>query len=122
MELEGKIIVIGETETFGNNGFSKRQLVIETDENFPQKLAMDFVKDKGDLLNSYTIGQSVKVGINHRGSEYNGKYYVNLQGWRIELLGQPESKPESAVDKYEAKETPAAETEQSEEEEDELPF
>ncbi|AGO49623.1 single strand DNA binding protein [Cellulophaga phage phi13:2] len=119
MELEGKIIVIGETETFGNNGFSKRQLVIETDENFPQKLAMDFVKDKGDLLNSYTIGQSVKVGINHRGSEYNGKYYVNLQGWRIELLGQPEAKPESAVDKYESKDLPPA---QSEEEEDDLPF
>jgi hypothetical protein len=83
MELTGKIAVLGNTETVGNNGFTKRQIVIETSEQYPQKLAIDFVKDKCSILDNFKTGDNVTVAINLRGSEYNGKYYVNLQGWKI---------------------------------------
>lgn len=85
MELQGKIKLIGETQTF-DSGFSKRQIVITTNEQYPQDISVDFVKDKTEFLNSYKVGQDVKVSINIRGNEYNGKYYVNLQGWRIENI------------------------------------
>ena len=84
-EIIGKIKLIGETQTF-DSGFSKRQIVITTNEQYPQDIPIDFVKDKTEILNSYKIGQDVKVSINIRGNEYNGKYYVNLQGWRIESV------------------------------------
>ena len=35
-------------------------------------------------MNNYAIGDLVKVGINLRGSEWQGKYYANIQGWKIE--------------------------------------
>ena len=82
MEVKGKVKLIGETQTF-DSGFTKRQLVVTTDETYPQDIAIDFVKDKCDVLNAYKVGQSVEVGINIRGNEYNGKYYVSLQGWKI---------------------------------------
>ena len=86
-ELIGKIIVIGKEEIVGSAGtFKKRQLVVETDEQYPQKIGIDFVQDKCSILDKYSIGDSVKVGINIRGNEYNSKYYVSLNGWRIEKL------------------------------------
>jgi len=94
MELTGKVHVIGTTEEVGNNGFTKRLIVIETQEQYPQKLPIDFVKDKTNLLDKFQEGQEVKISINLRGNEYNGKYYVNLQGWRIENVGNPDDLPE----------------------------
>jgi len=87
MEVLGKVHVIGGTETVGNKGFTKRLLVIETEEQYKQTIPVDFVKDKTSVLDAYKVGDSVKVSVNVRGSEYNGKYYVNLQGWKIEKLG-----------------------------------
>jgi len=94
MELTGKVHVIGETEEFGNNGFTKRMIVIETQDQYPQKLPIDFVKDNTKLLDNLQEGQEVKISINLRGNEHNGKYYVNIQGWKIENLGAPDALPE----------------------------
>ena len=86
MEISGKVIVIGNTETVGQNGFTKRMLVVETTEQYPQKIAIDFVKDKTNVLENYKVNDSVNVSVNVRGSEYNGRYFVNLQGWKIEKV------------------------------------
>jgi len=94
MELQGKIKLIGETKTFGNNGFRKRELVLITQEQYPQSILVEFIQDKCDLLNNFTVGQDVKININIRGREWTNpegevKYFNSIQGWRIESL-QPE--------------------------------
>ncbi len=91
MEIEGKVKMIGETQTFGNNGFRKRELVITTEEQYPQHIMVEFVQDKTDLLNNVNIGQPVKVSINLRGREWTNpqgevKYFNSIQGWRIEKV------------------------------------
>ena len=93
MEVQGKIKLIGETQTVGSNGFRKRELVVTTEEQYPQHLSIDFVQDKTDLLNTYQVGQTVKVGINLRGREWispqgETKHFNSIQGWRIESLQQ----------------------------------
>ena len=93
MELQGKIKLIDETKTFGNNGFRKREMVITTEEQYPQTIMIEFVQDKTDLLNAYKVGQDVKVSINIRGREWvnpqgETKYFNSIQGWRIESLSQ----------------------------------
>lgn len=107
MQLEGKVKIIGETETFGNNGFRKRELVITTDEQYPQHISIEFVQDKCDLLNAYRLGETVKVSINIRGREWTSpqgdvKYFNSIQGWRIEGLasssGVPNVPPIEAFD------------------------
>ncbi|SDX77024.1 protein of unknown function [Lutibacter oricola] len=94
MEVTGKIKLINETQTFGASGFRKRELVITTNEQYPQMLMVEFVQDKCDLLNSYQVGQDVKISINLRGREWinpegEAKYFNSIQGWRIEAA-QPE--------------------------------
>ena len=90
MELQGEVKVKGETQTFGEKGFRKRDLVITTDEQYPQDILIEFVQDKTDLLDSFKIGDNVKVGINVRGREWTNpkgevKYFNSIQGWRIEV-------------------------------------
>ncbi|MBA6151622.1 DUF3127 domain-containing protein [Gelidibacter maritimus] len=91
MEVQGKIKMIGETQTFGSNGFRKREVVVTTEEQYPQHIMVEFVQDKTDLLNSYQVGQNVKININLRGREWvnpqgETKYFNSIQGWRIESL------------------------------------
>lgn len=91
MEVQGRIKVIGETQTFGSNGFRKREVVVTTEEQYPQHLAIEFVQDKTDLLNTFQVGQQVKISINLRGREWvnpqgETKYFNSIQGWRIEAV------------------------------------
>lgn len=91
MEVQGKVKMIGETQTFGTNGFRKREVVVTTEEQYPQHIMVEFVQDKTDLLNNFQVGQNVKIGINLRGREWTNpqgevKYFNSIQGWRIEAL------------------------------------
>ena len=61
MEVTGKIKKIDETKTFGSSGFRKREVVITTDEQYPQMLMIEFVQDKCDLLNNFNVGEDIKV-------------------------------------------------------------
>jgi hypothetical protein len=91
MEVTGKIKKIDETKTFGSNGFRKREMVLTTDEQYPQFLLIEFVQDKCDLLNNFRVGEDVRVSINLRGREWQSpqgeiKYFNSIQGWRLEKL------------------------------------
>ncbi|PCE62760.1 DUF3127 domain-containing protein [Sediminicola luteus] len=111
MEVQGRIKLVGETKTFGNNGFRKRELVVTTEEQYPQHIMIEFVQDKCDLLNSYNVGQQVKVSINLRGREWvnpqgETKYFNSIQGWRIENMEMaqqqaPEMPPVPPMDAFE---------------------
>ena len=125
MEIQGKIKMIDETKTFGNNGFRKREVVITTEEQYPQHILVEFVQDKCDLLNKHKVGETVKISINLRGREWTNpqgevKYFNSVQGWRIESL-QPDQgdsgiPPVPPIEAFE----PAEEL--NEEDHDDLPF
>ncbi len=124
MEVQGSIKLVGETQTFGSNGFRKREVVVTTEEQYPQHIMVEFVQDKCDLLNSYSAGQQVKISINLRGREWvnpqgETKYFNSIQGWRIEALqseapaGMPPVPPTDAFE-------PAGDLKQDDH--DDLPF
>ncbi len=124
MEVQGKIKMIGETQTFGSNGFRKREVVVTTEEQYPQHIMVEFVQDKTDLLNNFQVGQPVKISINLRGREWvnpqgETKYFNSIQGWRIEgaqqeaAAGMPPIPPADAFE-------PANDF--KEEDHDDLPF
>lgn len=126
MELQGKIKLIDETKTFGNNNFRKREMVLTTEEQYPQTVMIEFIQDKTELLNSYQVGQEVKISINIRGREWVNpegvtKYFNSIQGWRIENLapastGGGDMPPVPPVDAFEPTD------DVNEDEHDDLPF
>lgn len=123
MELQGLVLVIGETEVVGTNNFRKRQLVVETNEQYKQTIPVDFVQDKTELLNNFTVGQEVKVSINIRGNSWinpqgETKYFAGLQGWRIEAIVPDVATAQTPP----PAETPSVPQPQSEEDGSDLPF
>jgi hypothetical protein len=84
-ELEGKVKVIEDLRTFPS-GFTKREFVVTSEERFPQDVKFECIKEKTEMLDGIQVSDPVKVSFNIRGNEYNGKYYVNLQAWRIEKV------------------------------------
>ncbi len=86
-ELTGKIKLLQEPQTFGS-GFTKREMVVTVEDGkYPQEISLEFVQDKVALLDPLQPGQTVTVSFNIRGREYNGRYFNNLQGWRVTVEG-----------------------------------
>lgn len=129
MEVEGKVKEIFETKEYGSNGFQKREMVVTTQEQYPQHLLIEFVQDKTGLLDNFKKGQMVKIGINLRGREWinpEGKavYFNSLNGWRIEALqAAPQgggSVPPPPSDQFEP--ASSSDMDLGGEDEDDLPF
>lgn len=97
-ELMGKVKLLQETQTFGS-GFQKREIVVTVEEGkYPQDICLEFVQDKINLLESLSVGQKVTVTFDIRGREYNGRYYNNLQGWKVSADAPSEQPPVSDAD------------------------
>lgn len=122
MEVTGKIKVVNPEQQVSAS-FRKRELVVTTEEQYPQHILVEFTQDKCDLLNNYSAGESVKVSINLRGREWvnpqgETRYFNSIQGWRIEKVAAdaPASVPMPASPAF------APATNLNEDEPDDLPF
>ena len=127
MEITGKIKWIDEVKTYGSNGFRKREVVITTQEQYPQNILVEFVQDKCELLDPYQIGQDVRIGINLRGREWinpegQTKYFNSIQGWRIDQLDQVSNNDESIPVQKPFETTDLNKDQNDSDEEDDLPF
>lgn len=90
MEIIGKVIEIFDVQEITQK-FSKRSIVIETDDQYPQVLEVQFANDRMKLVDKMSIGQNVEISINIRGRKWSGpkgdKYFVSLDGWRVQNAG-----------------------------------
>ena len=93
-EIQGVVHSIGETTEYGNNEFTKREFVLKLTgegENsaYPNYIALELIKDKCALMDSYNIGDELSAQFNLSGRLWsaNGKpekCFTSLQAWRVE--------------------------------------
>lgn len=133
MELKGTITKISEIQTFAS-GFQKREMVLTTEEQYPQPINIEFLQDKIDLLDKVNEGDAVTVGINIRGREWTSpqgevKYFNSITGWKVtkDAGAAPTPEPIQAAapraNPAAVTPTPVADTpEIFAEEDDDLPF
>jgi len=91
MEIQGRVKTIFAIETVGQNGFQKRDLVITTEEQYPNDILIQFTQSKCALLDTLQVGQRVKIHFNLQGREWTSpqgevKYFNTVVGWKIELI------------------------------------
>ena len=98
LSLSGVIVHIGDTQEVGKKGFRKREVVVETQDKYPQKIKMEAIGDMIETLDGFSEGQEVLAYFNLRGNEYDGRFYTNLQVWRIEAAVQHEMPLDPAED------------------------
>jgi len=112
LKINGKIKLLMDQQSW-DSGFTKREFVITTNEQYPQDVKLECIKDKTSLLENLSEGDDVEVSFNIRGNEYNGKYYVNLQAWRLSKIGDQANTGSGG---------PAPDFEPVGDEDDDLPF
>ena len=104
-EAQGIIHSIGETMEFGNNGFTKREFVIQLtgpDENsqYPNYIALELIKDKCALMDNYKIGAEIQVSFNLSGRLWASagkpeKCFTSLQAWKVSAASDSQEAPPS---------------------------
>lgn len=95
-EITGVVKLIFDEQTFAS-GFNKREIVItDSSDRYPQDIKLEFVKAQVAQMAGIIVGDQVTITYDVRGNEYNGKYYVNLVGWRLNRLGEKRTPPPAA--------------------------
>lgn len=85
MELQGKIIVVlPERSGISQRGNHWRSVsyVLETQEQYPEKLAFDVINDRIDLLN-IQLGEILTVQFDINAREYNGRWFNSVNAWNV---------------------------------------
>ncbi len=126
-EIVGKLHKKFDTEQ-KTPSFSAREFVIYTDkEQYPQYIKFQLTQDRCSLIDAFSEGDIIKVYFDLRGREWQGKYFTNLNAWRIEKdAAVSDTAPPAGVTEGPAVPFPtAADAPQTDSEdplEDDLPF
>ena len=118
-EVTGNLKLIGGIQTFPS-GFTKREIIIETNDKYPQLIKLELLKDQTDLTNGMKPQDAVTAAFNLRGNEHNGKYFTNLLAWRISKDHDQTARPQTQS--LNATLNATATQPGEEEEPDEIPF
>src|SRR5687767_7461748 len=96
-EVEGRLHKKFETEQKSGT-FQTREFVILMEQGqYPQHIKFQLVQDRCEIIDNIDEGTNIKVYFDLRGREWQGKYFTNLQAWRVEAAGT-ESRPKTASD------------------------
>ena len=83
-ELTGKLHRVFDTEQIKET-FRKREFVVEKqDGQYPEYIKFQLVQDRTSLMDEFDEGDEVTVSFDLRGREWQGKFFTNLQAWRIQ--------------------------------------
>lgn len=91
MEIVGKVHLLG-GEINVTPSYTKRELVVKTDEQYPQLIMIEFGQGKcNEYLDKLKVGDDVKVSINLGGREWVNpqgevKYFNSIKGWKVEKI------------------------------------
>lgn len=87
LSVKGKIDQILKPESGVSKAgkeWKKQEFVIETDEQYPRKVCFTLFGDKIDLVNGLSNGEDVEVSFNVESREYNGRWFHNINAWKID--------------------------------------
>ena len=131
-EIEGTLFKIYPTES-KSASFSAREFVISIPSgSYSEYPKFQLVQDRVSAIDPFSEGDQIKVFFDLKGREWQGKYFTNLNCWRIERASgatsspaptqsAPAARPPAAVsssDSFPSAEPPKHDTAEN----DDLPF
>ena len=123
-DITGRLYKIFDTEQIKET-FRKREIVVEQqDGQYPNYVKIELTQDRTGLIDGYAEGDEVTVSFDLRGREWNGKFFTNLNGWRIQRAGGQPAAPQGGAPAQAPHAAPAQEPAQFESgaTKDDLPF
>ena len=94
MKIKGKLVNVGQTIVVSDK-FKKREIWIETQDQYPQTLSLQIASAKCDMF-SAQVGQEIEVEINLKGKRWTNRDNVTsvfntLEVWSWNVLGQAQT-------------------------------
>jgi len=118
LAIKGKITNILNVESGVSKAgkeWKKQGFVIDNGDQFNPNVCFSlFGDEKIAMLNNFTVGQEVEVSFNVSSREFNGKWYHNIDAWKISPANQSSNAPSQNAPVPEIEDAPA--------EDDDLPF
>ena len=122
MEIVGKVIQVlplqQGTSTRSGNPWTLKTFILETQENYPRRVAIEIFGDQRIADNPAEVDQIVTVSFDLESREFNGRWYTSVRAWKV-LQGvqtqapapvQPVSPAAPAAPMTEAPEAPVTNT------------
>jgi len=83
--LEGTVVKIG--EMFEKGDFRKKEVLLRIDESsqYPQTIPIEVINNNLSILDPVGEGDRIRMDVNLRGTEWNGRNYVSIGGWRLSI-------------------------------------
>lgn len=98
LTIKGKLVSILEAESGTSKAgkeWRKQSFVIDNGDQFNPNVCFSlFGQDKIAMLDNFSIGQEIEVSFNLSSREFNGKWYHNLDAWRITTIENGASAPQ----------------------------
>jgi len=83
--FEGRIQQIGEVQQITDK-FSKQEIIVNTNDEYNPLICVQLINDKISLSEGLEQGYLINCHVNIISKEYNGKYFTNVNCWKIETL------------------------------------
>lgn len=86
MEIQGKIIRdLGESSGTSRAGnlWKKHEYVLETHDTYPKQICFNLFGDRADQY-VCAVGEEVTLSFDLNSREYNGRWYTDVAGWKVE--------------------------------------
>ncbi|MDQ3140932.1 MAG: DUF3127 domain-containing protein [Bacteroidota bacterium] len=90
-QITGKLIKKFEVES-KTASFQTREFVIQTEEQYPQFVKFQLTQDRCNIIDKYNENEPILVHFDLKGREWQGKYFTNLNAWRVENGGESQVK------------------------------
>lgn len=87
MEIVGKVIQVlplqQGTSSRTGNPWTIKTIILETQENYPRKVAVEIFGDQRIADNPAEVDQIVTVSFDLESREFNGRWYTSVRAWKI---------------------------------------
>lgn len=125
-KLKGSVHVVTDTVQISDK-FAKREVVVKTDEMYPQSIIVQFSNDKCSLLDGIKVGELVEVSFNIEGREWTSpqgevKFFNTLKGWRVDRFTSSPTQTQTPTEQNAHRFQPQQTENQTNEDDDDLPF
>lgn len=71
----------------GKNGpWKKQEVILETEGKYPKNICFTFWGDKAESP-LFRNGSAVKISYDLESREFNGRWYTDAKGWKVEPAG-----------------------------------
>ena len=106
-EISGTVEHIGATRAVGSNGFTMRDVVLETKapkSQYPNPVLVQLKKDKCALADTLKVGNRVTVTFTIDGRKWDKgdgsepRWFTTLTAWKIAVDGGAEANPQPVAD------------------------